>query len=357
MTTQCLGGVDAARNSGQDRVHLLQQFLFSTPWSDWDIEALSADASFRRYFRLSQGGQSLLLMDAPPETEDLQAYLKVDAYLLDMGLRAPEVYARDTKRGFAVIEDFGSQTYTWLLNNGVAAEPLYQLAVDVLVKLHSDGRYKSLDVSRYDSGFYEDEAALFLDWYWPARTGSQASTELRQSFFDIWKALLGRLRCKPECLVLRDYHVDNIMLVEGLSGVDSCGLLDFQDALIGSPAYDLMSLFQDARRDVSPSMSARLLNYYLEKIDTVKHEDFFYDYRVLSAHRHLKVAGIFVRLCVRDGKMSYLNYLPRVLRMLELSLSCKEMKPLSDWFDLHHPGTVMDSLEFDAEQLRESLCV
>lgn len=357
MTTQCLGGVTAARDSGQDRMHLLQQFLSSTPWRDWAVEPLSADASFRRYFRLTQGGQSLLLMDAPPETEDLQAYLKVDAYLLSIGLRAPEVFARDTKRGFAVIEDFGSQTYTWLLNNGAAAEPLYQLAVDVLVKLHREGRNKCLDVPRYDSGFYEDEVALFLDWYWPARTGSLASTEIRQSFFDIWKALLGCLRCEPECLVLRDYHVDNIMLLERASGVDSCGLLDFQDALLGSPAYDLMSLFQDARRDVSPSMSIRLLNYYLDKMGVREHESFFYDYRVLSAHRHLKVAGIFVRLCVRDGKVNYLDYLPRVLRMLELSLSCKEMKPLREWFELHHPGRVVASLEFDTEQLRESLCV
>lgn len=338
------------------RADLRQQFLSTTQWEHWSIQPLTADASFRRYFRLSQGADSILLMDSPPDTEDMGSYLKVGGYLLETGLRAPRVLAVDEAHGFAVIEDFGTQTYTNLLDKGVAAEPLYRLATDVLSVLHRNLSVEQLDIPRYDDGYYEEEAALYVDWYWQARAGEKISADLRAEFLEIWSQLLAKISCKNECMVMRDYHVDNLMLLDGESGIDSCGLLDFQDALIGSRAYDLVSLFEDARRDVDAEMTKHLLGGYLQEFSASEREAFQYDYQVLGAHRHTKVVGIFVRLCVRDGKAHYLNYLPRVQRLLGASLLHPELKPLTDWLTKNHPGSVEAPLQFNPDTLHAKLC-
>ncbi|MGK0441284.1 MAG: aminoglycoside/choline kinase family phosphotransferase [Pseudohongiellaceae bacterium] len=335
---------------------LREKFLANTAWSDWQIDALSADASFRRYFRLSQHGQSALLMDSPPDTEDINSYVKIDQYLLSIGLRAPQIHQLDQENGFAIIEDFGAQTYTQLLDAGNDAEPLYALATHALARLHNNLALNKIDVPRYDAGFYDDEAALFVDWYWPARTGAKINTNLRREYTAIWQQLLAKLSTKKECMILRDYHVDNLMLIAGETGLDSCGLLDFQDALIGSRAYDLVSLFEDARRDVDPVMAKQLLDEYLKDFSSAEAAEFYYDYAVLGAHRHIKVVGIFVRLCVRDGKAHYLHYLPRVQRLLEQALTTPEMKPLAEWMSRNHPGAVTKTLDFNAEVLHDMLC-
>ena len=356
MSPQNVSGTAAACDSASARSALRTLFLSSSKWSDWDLHPLTADASFRRYFRLiDASGASVLLMDSPPDTEDLESYLKIDKYLLGLGLRAPQVHKADQDNGFAIIEDFGSHTYTQLLDNGEEIEPLYALAVDVLRKLHGGLQMQALDLPRYDDGYYADEAALFIDWYWLARTGAKASEPMRREFMEIWRQLLAKISRHNECLVLRDFHVDNLMLIDGESGLSSCGLLDFQDALIGSRAYDLVSLFEDARRDVDADMCTRLLDRYLQDFDQSERQDFVYDYHVLGAHRHIKVLGIFVRLCVRDDKAHYLNYLPRVQNLLEQSLRSAEMKPLADWLERNHPGPVSAPLQFDAVTLRKML--
>ena len=338
------------------RAVLRQAFLANTAWADWDVEALSADASFRRYFRLTQNGQSALLMDSPPDTEDIDSYVKIDRYLLSVGLRAPQIHELDEENGFAIIEDFGAQTYTQLLDAGEQAEPLYTLAVDALARLHQALDVNTIDIPRYDSGFYKDEADLFIDWYWPARTGGKISANLRREYQELWQDLLAKVSTEKECMVLRDYHVDNLMVIEGETGLDSCGLLDFQDALIGSRAYDLVSLFEDARRDVDQEMAGRLLEEFTKDFTPAENAAFHYDYAVLGAHRHIKVVGIFVRLCVRDSKAHYLNYLPRVQRLLAESLALPELKPLADWIERNHPGDVTDTLDFNADLLRNMLC-
>ena len=330
-------------------------FLRGTKWAAWAIDPLPSDASFRRYFRLSAENKTVLLMDAPPPTENLPRYLAVARYLADAGLRPPEVHAADTEDGFAIIEDFGANTYTALLDHGAEPTPLYTLAVEVLATIHQRVDVSSLELPRYDDGYYESEVALFIDWFWLARTGTFASEELRQEFLSIWRRALGLLSSSNDCLVLRDYHVDNLMLLNGAVGTDRCGLLDFQDALIGSRAYDLVSLFEDARRDVDQEMSALLLKRYLDGISENERAGFAYDYRVLGAHRHAKVLGIFVRLAVRDGKTHYLDHLPRVQRLFAEALSGEGLATLNEWMADHHPMPVTAPLHLDCDVLRKQL--
>lgn len=360
MSNRQLSGAAAACDLATTREQLRQQFIDANGYGSWRVEPLTADASFRRYFRLCGEKQQVLLMDAPPATEDIASYLKIDACLRGVQLCAPEILAVDEDNGFAVIEDFGVNTYTRLLNDGVAAEPLYRLAVTVLKTLHADLPTGTLSVPHYSEGFYEDEAALFMDWYWPAKTGALPSSEMRKQFMSLWESLLAGVSRQRECLVLRDYHVDNLMLlgdegVEDYLAKERCGILDFQDALIGSPAYDLVSLFEDARRPVDQSMAKRLLEEYLSSFSDLDRNQFAYDYRVLGSHRHMKVIGIFVRLCVRDGKAHYLDYLPHVQRLLEHSLQHPALLPLKQWLDQHHPGSVAEPLDFDSQKLRNLL--
>ncbi len=328
-------------------------FLADSEWAHFQCDALAADASFRQYFRLTSADESVLLMDAPPATEDIDAYIKIDEYLLSIGLRAPQILKLDAANGFAIIEDFGHNTYTQLLNKGESAQPLYQLAVDVLSHLHTNLDPKAIDVPRYDSGYYQDEADLLIDWYWLARTGSPISDELREEYRAIWASLLGELAPIDECLVLRDYHVDNLMVIEGNQGLASCGLLDFQDGLIGSTAYDMVSLFEDARRDVCQDMAAKIKADYLEGRDDAYVAAFNDWYAVLGAHRHVKVLGIFVRLCVRDHKDHYLDFVPHVQFMLKRSLEKPQLAKLKAFFDVHHPGAIEAPLSFDADAVRK----
>jgi hypothetical protein len=177
-----------------------------------------------------------------------------------------------------------------------------------------------------------EEAMLLLDWYYPALMGHQPTEEMKESFSEVWKGLFKHFPKDQETLVLRDYHVDNLMVVPGAKGLLSCGLLDFQDALIGQFSYDLMSLLEDARRDVPKDLQEHLYDRYMKAM-TVDVDAFDYSYRVLAAQRHAKVLGIFVRLFVRDGKDRYLKFIPHVHKLFLNSLNAPVLKPLKLWFE------------------------
>lgn len=300
------------------------------------IVALPADASARRYFRLE--GQGLLLMDSPPGAEPLAPYLRVAQLLRDCGLSAPDVLAADIELGLALVEDFGQATYTRLLADGHDEAALYRLAVDALVRLHRAGPQAAEGVCAYDGQKLGEEAALFIDWYAPLLVGAQAAAQLRERFLGEFAVLWRDVSQRREVLVLRDYHVDNLMLLEGREGVAACGLLDFQDALFGAPAYDLMSLLEDARRDVPEVLRVSLLTHYLTQRPEVDGRRFMADFQVLAAQRHAKVLGIFVRLARRDGKHGYLKHLPRVLKLFQRALSAEHLRPLAELLDTELPN-------------------
>jgi len=320
--------------SAPSREEQRRAFLASAGFAQAQVIALPADASTRRYFRLE--GEGLLLMDSPPHSEPIGPFLRVARHLQGLGLSAPALVRVDEPAGLAVIEDFGHGTYTRLLAAGHSEVALYRLAVDALVALHRAP--VPSDMAPYDARQLRDESALLIDWYIPLLIGQDAAHTLRDEFLQLFADTCGDVAQRREALVLRDYHVDNLMLLDGRDGVAACGLLDFQDALLGAAAYDLMSLLEDARRDVPEALRVTLLTHYLMQRPELNAARFLEDYRRLAAQRHAKVLGIFVRLAGRDGKHGYLAHLPRTLGLFVRALDGEAFAPLRAWLNGYVPG-------------------
>ena len=321
-----------------ERTALIQGFLAKAGWGDVPRGPLAGDASFRRYDRLAGGGRRAVLMDAPPPHEDVRPFLAIARLLRKLKLSAPEILAEDVEAGLLLLEDFGDRTYTRLLADGGDEPTLYRLAVDVLIALHR--RFEPAmgeGIPLYDETRLLNEAALLVDWYLPAVSGKLTSPDLRVEYLSMWRALLPLANAVPATLVLRDYHVDNLMLLEGRTGARACGLLDFQDAVIGSPAYDLVSLLEDARRDVSPDVATSLSEHYLAEFPNMDRAAFTTAAAVLAAQRNCKILGIFTRLCVRDGKPNYLGHTPRLWRLVDRDVRHPALAPVRRWLDRHIP--------------------
>jgi len=310
-------------------------FVAGAGWSDAEVTALPGDASFRRYYRLCRGAERALVMDAPPAHEEVRPFVVVAEYLIGLGLSAPRIYACDAEGGFLLIEDLGDATYTRLLAEGADETTLYARAVDLLVALHAEPRAAALGLPPYDRDALLAEAALLVDWLVPAKLGHPCAA--RASYLDAWCTVFAALPPPATSLVLRDYHVDNLMRVPGRSGIAACGLLDFQDAVIGARAYDLVSLLEDARRDLGTGLATSMYARYLAAFPDLERTNFAAWYGVLGAQRHAKVAGIFVRLARRDGKRAYLRHIPRVLRLLRSHLREPALAAVKDWFDVNLP--------------------
>ena len=318
---------------------LIQGFLERAGWADVPRRPLAGDASFRRYDRLQSSARRAVLMDAPPPHEDVRPFLKVARLLRKLDLSAPEILAEDIEAGLLLLEDFGDRTYTRLLADGGDEAALYRLAVDVLIALHRRFEPESgLGLPPYDETRLLNEAALLVDWYLPAVSGRPTPAALREDYLAIWRALLPLANAVPATLVLRDYHVDNLMLLDGRTGLAACGLLDFQDAVIGSPAYDLVSLLEDARRDVSPDLASSLSKYYLAAFPKVERAAFTTAAAVLAAQRNCKILGIFTRLAVRDHKPKYLVHTARLWRLVDGDISHPALAPMRHWLDRHVPA-------------------
>ena len=326
-----------------DRERRLDAFLDAAGWSGARRSALAGDASFRRYLRLDEGRRRAILMDAPPPHEDTGAFVRLARHLRRLGLSAPEIHAEDTRNGFLILEDLGDATYMRILDSGANEQPeepaLYALAVDVLIHLHSLWPDDAVPAGLppYDDGPLIDEANLLLDWYLPAVSGGPTPDEASRSYAAAWRATFPTVHAQPRTLVLRDYHADNLMWLEGRDGVAACGLLDFQDALAGPAAYDLMSLLEDARRDIDATLTDAMKTRYRAAFPGLDRQSFDEAYAILAAQRHAKVIGIFTRLGQRDGKPDYLVHIPRVWRLLEAALCHPALADVAGWFERHVP--------------------
>jgi hypothetical protein len=313
-------------------------FLGGCGWGGATPAPLAGDASFRRYYRLGSNGRRAVLMDAPPPQEDVVPYIAVSQMLRRLGFSAHEVYAEDRAAGFLLIEDFGDDTYTRLLDRGGDEPALYTLAVDTLIGLQRAVEAQgSPELPRYDADRLLAEAALLVDWYAPAVFGEPLSAARRGEYLDLWRTLLPQAALPGETLVLRDYHVDNLMLLPDRSGVQGCGLLDFQDAVCGPPSYDLVSLLEDARRDVPADLRRRMTERYLAAFPELDRAAFLRSAAILAAQRNCKILGIFTRLWRRDGKPRYLVHIPRIWRLLEQELAHPALDPIARWLDRHLP--------------------
>lgn len=301
-------------------------FLQSLGWGDAEILPLAGDASFRRYFRAVDGARRAVLMDAPPPNEDPRPFLKLAEYLSSKGFAAPAIYGKDLDEGLVLLEDFGDDRVRDHLDAHPEAEDaIYRRAVALLADLH---RQPAADVPPYDRAAYLRETDLLTGWYCPA---AGISVDV-PGYVAAWEAVLPLVEqdAAPCVTVLRDYHAENIMLIGGRPASHDLGLLDFQDALAGHPAYDLVSLLQDARRDVPPELEREMIAHY--KALAMPGEGFDAAYAVLGAQRNAKIIGIFTRLWQRDGKPRYLSFLPRMWGLLERDLAHPALAPVADWF-------------------------
>ncbi|MGB3844702.1 aminoglycoside phosphotransferase [Sphingopyxis sp. YF1] len=308
-------------------------FLAAHGWGDATIFPLAGDASFRRYFRVVDGARQAVLMDAPPPHEDPRPFIAVAEYLCDQGLSAPVILARDLDRGLLLIEDFGDVRLRETIDGAPDREARHYAGVtDLLVHLHARPPMAGLPVHGLEQ--WLDEVMLFSDWYCPA-LGIDVD---RDAFRAAWEAALAPIEADglPRVTVLRDFHAENIMLVGDRDGIAHYGLLDFQDALVGHPAYDLASVLEDARRDVTPAVEAAMLDRYAAA--TGQGAAFRNAYWALAAQRNTRILGVFVRLWKRDGKPGYRQFQPRMWGLLERDLAHPALVPVRQWFDANIPA-------------------
>jgi len=300
-------------------------FLATAGWAGAEILPLAGDASFRRYFRVVAPGRRAVLMDAPPPHEDPRPFLKVAGWLTGKGFAAPAILASDLDQGLVLLEDFGDARMREVVDAAPESEArVYADVVSLLADLH---RHPAADVPPYSRAELHREAGLLTEWYCPA-VGLDVDLD---GYRAAWDAMFDALADAPVVTVLRDYHAENIMLVED----GRLGLLDFQDALAGHPAYDLVSLLQDARRHVAPELETEMRALYEGAAPACP--GFDAAYAILGAQRNAKIVGIFTRLWKRDGKPRYLEYLPRVWGYLERDLAHPALAPVAAWFDANVP--------------------
>ena len=296
-------------------------FLRDAGWAAASRQHLAGDASNRSYARLTggPGGARAVLMDASPDKgEDLFPFLAVGAELQARGYSPPATIAADLASGFALIEDLGDDLFARVCASRPAVEEtLYAAAVDLLAEIAATHAPSSLvwndrhtPLAPYDDTVFRREAALAVDWWRPAVTGEITPADLREEFLDLISAATADMA--TDVLVLRDYHAENLIWLPARDGLRRTGLLDYQDALAGSPAYDLVSLLEDARRDTSSDLREAMIARFLERSPETEAAAFHRDYAGLGAQRNLKIIGIFARLWLRDGKEGYLALIPRV---------------------------------------------
>lgn len=313
----------------------VHEFLQDAGWQGAEIEPLPGDASFRRYFRIRNGERRAMLMDAPPPHEDPQPFLHVGKWLNEQGLRAPRIFAEAADRGLVLIEDFGhDRMRDWLDANPAEESRAYRHAIDALVELH---KCPPGPFDPYTLETYLREVSLFPDWFCKAANLKVDA----MGFSTAWREALSPLllRQQPGVTVLRDYHAENIMLLrpDGHYRGEQ-GLIDFQDALVGHRAYDLVSLLQDARRDVSEELEGEMLDHYRSRLPV--DAEFEGDYARLGAQRNAKIVGIFTRLWQRDGKERYLPMIPRVWEAMERDLAHPALEPVARWFAANVPDEI-----------------
>ena len=306
-----------------NRALLGDQFLDRSGWLGGQRIRIAGDASNRKYDRLTlPGGKAAILMDAAPDTgEDVRPFIHIATYLRRIGLSAPMIFAADEDAGFLLIEDFGDALFADLMMADPNQQvPLYRASVDVLIDLHKS---TPLPLPQCDAQWLTKMTEPVFEWYVQG-----VETSLVSAFTEVFSPLAKAFDSENNVTILRDYHAQNLLWLPDRTDTARVGILDFQDALQGHRAYDLVSILQDARRDVSPEIEAEMVNYYLSQTGADS-EEFMRCYALLGAQRNLRILGIFARLCLRDGKPSYVDLIPRVWNYVQRNLSYPDLALLA----------------------------
>lgn len=295
------------------------------PYSEFSLEVASSDASFRRYFRVLQHDHSWIVMDAPPQHEDIIPFVTIAEFLLQFDIHVPRIFAKNLEQGFLLLTDLGSRSYLSALNDSTA-DALYKAAIDEIVKMQLAPVY-DIAVPEYNRERLQTEMDLFPTWF----LQHHLSLEAPDCLTDVFELLLDNALEQPQYFVHRDYHSRNLMLGQN----QEVGIIDFQDAVIGAASYDLVSLLKDCYIEWPAEQCQHWLNYYLEQaqqhglMTSVSFEQLERWFDLMGLQRHLKVLGIFCRLNYRDGKAGYMNDLPLTLKyVLEVSARYPELNEL-----------------------------
>ncbi len=322
-----------------DRQALIDTFLSTSGWQGAKRWRLAGDASFRKYDRVEKDGRRVVLMDAPPPQEDVRPFVSIARHLHARGFSVPEILAEDPETGLLLLEDLGDDTYTRLLNAGGDEEALYGAAIDALIALHQrpEADVVPPGVIPCSKERLLEEAGRIHSWYLRLVGAGPLPAAAIAEFEDIWNALLPVAWKIPTSLILFDYHIDNLMKVAGRGGMQACGILDFQDAITGPTTYDLMSLLEDARRDVPAHIQDLMKQRYLAAFPAIDRAAYDQSWAVMAAQRHLRVIGTFARLKLRDNKPDYLRHMPRLWRYMDRCLAVPLLHPLRGWIDRHVP--------------------
>ena len=302
------------------------------------LEPMQGDASSRRYWRLA--GHGLLLMEDRHDRAGFDGFVQLSAHLLALGLSVPRVQATDPAHCLALIEDFGPHTYAARLAAGRDEGELYALAIDALLHLHRHPDALTIDRPAFDLETWLQGLETFARWFAPAIRPGLDDDDFARRWRALWAPLLAPLARRQKALVLRDFHIDNLIELDGRAGVARCGLLDFQDAVRGPAEYDLVSLLQDARRDLAPGLEAAMLERYIAGAPADAGDAALISarYALAGAQRHARIAGVFLRLAQRDGKRRYLRFLPRVLGQLQTALGAGGLHDVTGFLDDRLPG-------------------
>lgn len=315
----------------------IAQFLAPYASNMTSLSFLAGDASFRKYYRLQIENRPVVLMDAPPP-EDPAPFIQIAEFLLSHGFSSPEIIASDLDKGFILLEDFGDQTYTKALSASPnRSQELYFLAIDTLIDLHKEVAEKPVFLKDYTTETHLAEAMLLIQWTYPAIKDHDPAKSLLTEYKALWENALLKANEAPRSIVLRDFHVDNLMILPDREGISQCGLLDFQDALWGSVTYDIVSLLEDARRDIPTDLIEACWTRYFDAYPNLESTAIRRQGTILSAARHAKIIGIFTRLAVRDNKSHYLGHIPRVWHLLQKCLEDPILSDLNHWFAQHFP--------------------
>ncbi|MCF6314840.1 MAG: phosphotransferase [Marinosulfonomonas sp.] len=299
-----------------DRKTLANRFLSQSGWGNASQAHLAGDASNRSYLRLTRNdtGETAVLMDAPPKTrEDIQPFVAITTHLTGLNLSPPRILAQDKQHGFLLIEDLGDALFARLINDNPDMEQtLYRAAVDVLIQLHQHPAPDGL--LEYTPTVMAEYIGPVFEWYHPA-TPDEATAIITEM-----ESVLTEYCSAPPVMALRDYHAENLLWLPDRAGTKRVGLLDYQDAVITHPSYDLVSLLKDARRDVPAKIQTEMIDRYIVATRS-EPQTFHTAYCANGAQRNLRILGIFARLCVVAGKPGYIDLIPRVWGHLKQDLS------------------------------------
>ena len=318
------------------RLDQINVFLENNQIKQKKIKALNSDASFRRYFRVA----GKILMDANPTVvNDLDAFINIDNLLINISLNAPKIYSIDKENGFLLLEDLGDNLFSKVLNAN-NEESLYKKAIDILIYLHNrniNQFSKNNLVENYSDEKLISESELFIEWYIKSHLSIKINENQINEFKEIFSKIITSLQLKYDTLVLRDFHVDNLVLQHSRSGLRQVGLLDFQDAVLGQSSYDLISLIEDVRRPISSELKTSLIKYFIDATgynsEQLDNEMAFY-----SVQRNLKILGIFCRLSIRDQKSQYMKFNDNAWQFINNNLKNPLMIDIYKWLKLNLPN-------------------